>query len=292
MDFISNYMSDMPLRHALNRLTRKTFGFDFEDWVSNGYFNGDYIPYSLTEQGKILSNVSANRMHFMQNGVPKYYIQVGTVMTDEAYRHQGLAKKLLEHVLREYEDKCHGIYLFANLQALDFYRKAGFQEGLQYQYTLKADRKIPQKRTGLFQPVDTQDRQVKLHYMDTVQKSAVNASLDQINKFGLQMFYTADLSGLYYSRDLNCYAAAEMQEHTLILKSVISREHLSLADLLPRMGIAYRKLKLGFSPCAEDADLFEASVYDGEDDYRLFFRGRELERIEKDKLFFPLLSHA
>lgn len=28
----------------------------------------------------------------MQNGIIKNYIQIGTVMTDAAYRHQGLAK--------------------------------------------------------------------------------------------------------------------------------------------------------------------------------------------------------
>ena len=33
-----------------------------------GYFEGDYIPYSLEEDGKILSNVSVNLMHFVQNG--------------------------------------------------------------------------------------------------------------------------------------------------------------------------------------------------------------------------------
>ena len=83
-------MRDDTLRHALNDLTKKTFGFDFEGWVTGGYFEGDYIPYSLIEDGKIISNVSANRMTFLQNGVDRNYIQIGTVMTDEAYRRQGL----------------------------------------------------------------------------------------------------------------------------------------------------------------------------------------------------------
>lgn len=71
MELVSNYMCDDTLRHALNDLTKKTFGFDFEDWVTGGYFEGDYIPYSFIEDGKIISNVSANRMTFLQNGVEK-----------------------------------------------------------------------------------------------------------------------------------------------------------------------------------------------------------------------------
>lgn len=86
MNLTCNYMQDATLRHALNDLTRKTFCFDFENWVTGGYFEGDYIPYSYVEDGKVLSNVSVNRMQFMQNGEERNYIQLGTVMTDENYR--------------------------------------------------------------------------------------------------------------------------------------------------------------------------------------------------------------
>ena len=34
MELVSNYMRDDTLRHALNDLTKKTFGFDFEGWVT------------------------------------------------------------------------------------------------------------------------------------------------------------------------------------------------------------------------------------------------------------------
>lgn len=46
MELVSDYMREDTMRHALNELTRKTFFFDFEDWVTGGYFEGDYIPYS------------------------------------------------------------------------------------------------------------------------------------------------------------------------------------------------------------------------------------------------------
>lgn len=53
-------------------------------------------------------------MHFVQNGEKRNYIQIGTVMTDADHRKQGLARKLMEHVIETYEGKCDGIYLFAN----------------------------------------------------------------------------------------------------------------------------------------------------------------------------------
>ncbi len=113
MELVCDYIRNDALRHQLNALTRKTFGFDFEKWVTNGYYEGDYIPYSFVENGHMLSNVSANKMRFLQNGAERNYIQIGTVMTDEAYRNKGLARRLIERVVAEYKDKCDGIYLFA-----------------------------------------------------------------------------------------------------------------------------------------------------------------------------------
>lgn len=123
-------------RGRLNDLTRRTFRFDFEDWVSGGYYTGEYIPYSLAEDGRLLSNVSANIMRFLQDGEQRVYIQLGTVMTDEAHRGRGLARQLIERVLAQYEN-ADGAYLFGNLEALDFYRKLGFEEVCERRYTLK-----------------------------------------------------------------------------------------------------------------------------------------------------------
>lgn len=120
MEFICDYMRDDAKRHALSALAQRTFGIDFEAWVKDGYFEGDYIPYSLIEDGRLLSNVSVNRMQFVQNGAARTYIQLGTVMTDAAHRRRGLARRLMERVLRDWEGRCDGIYLFANLARWTF----------------------------------------------------------------------------------------------------------------------------------------------------------------------------
>ena len=132
MKLIKDYMKHDALRHELNVLTEATFGFHFESWVTAGYFTGDYIPYSLEENGRIISNVSANIMRFTQNGTIRNYIQLGTVMTAVEHRNKGFARQLMDYVVKEYEGKCDGIYLFGDLSALGFYRKSGFRERLQY----------------------------------------------------------------------------------------------------------------------------------------------------------------
>ena len=186
-------MRDERSRHMLNELTRKTFGFDFEGWVTGGYFEGDYIPYSLIENGMMLSNVSANKMQFDQNGTVKNYIQIGTVMTDTDHRGQGLAAQLMQHVISTYENECDGIYLFANLGAT--------------------------------------------------------------------------------------------------ISSVLSSKRVLLTDVIKRIDVEGR-CRLRYVPLGEDKDLCVAEEFNGGDDYRLYYRGAELGAIEKDKLYFPDLSHA
>ena len=52
------------------------------------------------------------------------------------------------------------------------------------------------------------------------------------------------------------------------------------------------RCRLGYVPLGEDKDLCVAEEFNGGDDYRLYYRGAELGAIEKDKLYFPDLSHA
>lgn len=68
--------------------------------------------------------------------------------------------------------------------------------------------------------------------MDTVRSSAVNSAFDQTNKFGLQMFYTADMENVYYAKDIDCFGVAEMEEDTLLLQSIICKERVMLSDVL------------------------------------------------------------
>lgn len=297
--FLKGYMRDDTLRHELNDLTREIFGFDFENWVTKGYFEGDYIPYSYEKDGRMIANVSVNRMEFIQNGKAKNYIQLGTVMTREAYRGRGYARALMERVLADYAGKCDGIYLFANLNALGFYDKMGFSEGVQYRYTLKdevrerlqkeADRKVSE---DCFCPVGSSEQFHKNRYMEMVRHSAVQAALEQKNKFGLQMFYTSGMEEVYYNRKLDGYIVLEKQENILYLQRVICAERLPLEQVLTYIQGKYEKIILGFAPCGEDIFLCSPEIYDGEEDYRLLFYGEGLRDMEAEKLYFPLLSHA
>ena len=81
------------------------------------------------------------------------------------------------------------------------------------------------------------------------------------------------------------------QDGDTVLDSVLCKKKVGLAEVLKRIEVE-KRLRLGFVPLDEDKELCDCSIYDGADDYRLFYRGDELKAIERDKLYFPDLSHA
>ena len=105
------------------------------------------------------------------------------------------------------------------------------------------------------------------------------------------MFYTAGLDNVFYADDIKCFIVME-QDGCTVLQSVLCREKAALTDVLQRIDTEDHTCRLGFTPLAGDRDLCVSEIYDGGDDYRLFYRGKGLESIEQEKLYFPDLSHA
>jgi hypothetical protein len=170
---------------------------------------------------------------------------------------------------------------------------------MQYQYILKSDVRMAfyEKASKLgdldcFLLVGSTNQQQKSEYMYAVRNSVDNSALEQKNKFGLQMFYTSEMKNIYYNMRLDCYAVMEEKKGTLYLQSVICTKKIRLEQVLTHIRGEYVSVILGFAPCKEDVDMFEAQPYDGKDDYRLFYLGDELKHIETEKLYFPQYSHA
>ena len=52
MELVFDYMKNDTLRHQLNALTQKIYGFDFESWMAGGYFEAiiSRIPLCRMEE--------------------------------------------------------------------------------------------------------------------------------------------------------------------------------------------------------------------------------------------------
>lgn len=311
MRLIRDYMQDAAARAALGALTQAAFGFDFEAWAARGFCaRGAYVPYSFEEDGRILSNVSVNRMEFCLNGEKRRWLQLGTVATREDMRGRGLARRLVEIALADSMDGCDGVYLFANPEAAGFYEKCGFTRGIEYrsfpraEAYLNTDARLSSMRergdscaearldTGVrFVPVNPGDERALEAYQRAVRETKPYVALWQENGFGLAMFYTMNAENAYYCPALDAHAVVEDGS----LNAVFARNMPLLRAVLAALAASENvetPTVIGFTPRPEDADACVREPWDGGDDYRLYGRGRVLEEIAANRLCFPALSHA
>lgn len=124
--FVKDYSKNEMLRKSFSELAKETFGIDFEKWHGAGGWNSNYIPYSFSHENKIIANVSVNTMELMILGEIHKAIQIGTVMTEKSHRGQGLASRLMEKVLSDFDEKFSVFFLAADEKAVPLYERYGF----------------------------------------------------------------------------------------------------------------------------------------------------------------------
>jgi GNAT superfamily N-acetyltransferase len=125
---VENYKNNKDLRKKYYRYTQTVFpGIDFKAWYEQGCWTDNYIPFSIIEEDKIVSNVSVARMDLLVEGAPKKGIQIGAVGTLPEYRNRGLSRYLMEYVIDKYDSSSDIIFLFANETVLEFYPKFNFK---------------------------------------------------------------------------------------------------------------------------------------------------------------------
>ena len=280
-----NYRNNDALRASFNRLAEKTFGLNFENWYKNGFWKDNYIPYSVVIDGVVVSNVSVNACNMNYKGRIVKLIQLGTIMTDNDHRGKGYARALMEEVLRDYDGKVDGIYLFANDSVLEFYPKFGFKEAKEYQYskdvTISGECKA--KGVPLKDKIDF-DRTVEI--FDTRKQ---NAQLYMVENPGLYMFYLSQFmtEKLFYIEECNSYAVAEIEDDTLILHTIIGDG--AVDEVIEAFGSQVKKAVLCFTP--NDARGFEKSELH-EEDTTFFVQGKFFEDSRDDEYMMQAITHA
>lgn len=285
---IKNYRHQDHLRHSFNTLAGKTFeGLDFEPWYQNGYWSDRYNPYSIVIDGEIAANVSVNLIDFMWNGERKHLIQLGTVMTEERFRNQGLIKQIMNEIDKDYHHNVDGFYLFANDSVLDFYPKFGFHKAMEYRYAKPFS--TSRKYSMVQIPMRNKNDWGKLE--DAIRQSVSYSRLNMINNSNLIMFYITGFmqENLYYSQEYDTCVIANAEEDTLTVYNIFSKKKYPLDDILAAFGSDIRQVILGFTPI--DAEGYTVSAYK-EEDCTLFIKGRCFDNFEQDKVIFPTLSHA
>ena len=284
---VKDYRKNDTLRHSLNKLTNATFGFDFENWYANGYWNENYIPYSTLVNGEVVANVSVNIMNFNVNGEKKFYIQLGTVMTDENYRNKGFIRVLMNKVEKDYGDKVDGMFLFANDEVVEFYPKFGFVKANESQYVKNVDL----KNDMTAEKITMNDKNAWDSLKAIIDSSAVNCAFEMVENSDLILFYITSFmqESVYYIKSLDTYVIADVDGDELLIYNILAKDVIDINDVINAFGKEIKNVKSGFTPLNVEGFTKTELV---EDDTTLFVKGAGFHNFSNEDKMFPLLSHA
>ncbi len=299
MEIVKNIKENDTLRNSFYSLAENTFGIDFKSWYDHGFWTDAYQPYVMAEDGRVISNVSVNHMTMVFEGRVLKLIQLGTVMTDKDYRGQGLSRKLMEEIMKEYEGKQDGIYLFANDSVLDFYPKFGFVKAQEYSYEKSpvTQNKANIQRTELSGNMASSMVRLSMenekdwkHMKDIIAESRPFSRFGMADNTGLWMFY---LSGhmkdcVYYSEKTETCAVLEAAGEDLLLHAYFSKSEVTPEQVMEAFGLENNKVTLMFTPLETKGHTVTKLR---EHDTTLFVKGMNIA-WEKEKIRFQSLSHA
>lgn len=287
--FIKDYKDNAVVRKSYNSLTKRTYGFDFEQWYQTGYWGNGYIPYSLMDGESVVANVSVSIIECLVLGENRRYIQIGTVMTDSTHRNQGLVRCLMEKVLDEWKNECDMIYLYSNDSVLKLYPKFGFIAVDEYQCskTITNDREIIVAEKLDMSLVDSKELVVK-----NINNSISMSKLAMMKNVGLVMFYCTSFmrDNVYYLRGQDVIVIAQIEGNTLYLQDIFSQSEVDLDNIIRTLSNKeITTVVLGFTP--NDTSNYCVNLLQ-EDDTTLFVMKDNVDLFQNNKLMFPILSHA
>lgn len=284
-------------RASYNELAVKTFGISFEQWFRDGYWSCSNIPYMLFDGKKAVSNVSVNRMKILYRGKLRNYVQLGTVMTEEAYRNKGLAAFLMREVLKDWEKECDSIFLFANRTVSGFYPKFGFEKAKHYEYHIKQEAGAPVRggggiASGAYRRLDmslAKDReQLKTYY----EKTNPFSGMQVVENYGLLMFYCGSFMKdcIYYSEKYDVVMIAEQKGRCFQCYDIFGGKESKLREILfDASGTETENICVKFTP--EEKEGFVAKEVEDEDNTLFVLRGKE-NCFAEERLCFPELFYT
>ncbi|MDD3803482.1 MAG: GNAT family N-acetyltransferase [bacterium] len=249
MKFVTGYRENEELRKSFNRLAHDTFGIDFEEWHSRGWWSDSYIPLSFEERGEIISNVSMNRVKLLINGEERRCCQIGTVMTKKERRGQGLATNLMKRAIETAKERGEDIFLFPEERELDFYRRMGF--------TLINDNAITLKKMPYLKGCEKRKMEIdnsddsKMIKDFAERRIPLSDVFDSADDSAIRLWYcTYSLRDkIYRIPEANAIVSYELKDDILHLYDILSPQKIDIINIIAFLSDkTTKKVQLYFTP--------------------------------------------
>ena len=322
--------SDIEFRSKFNEIFKAQFGFDFENWYQSGDISPNYVPHLLLIDNQVVANVSVYLMPMNIEGESKVFAQIGGVVTTPSCRGKGYSRMLMEVVIKKYEPYCDQIFLYCHDQVVEFYKKFGFTETVEYQCYLDIEtadspngrpidesldmftdepsdksNSISSDKGNSMSSDDFNDKLIEKPEVLDLSKDSHLAILREKATYGnpfsafamreakpLVMFYTTYFmnQNVYFLREEELIVIASYEGEVLIINEILGKTTLLLEQIVHRMKTDHTAVVV-LGFTPKDETGFEKEQLK-EEDTHLMILNKEEEITKKKQWMFPVLSHT
>ncbi len=236
LKLIENYQNDNHLVNQFHLFIEKVFPrISFTEWHQKGFWTKDYIPFSLIDNNRIISNVSAALMNVYIDGSKYKAVQIGAVATLDEYKNKGLARRLMNYVIEKYHDDVDLFFLFANESVLDFYPKFGFNRITEKLFLQESNLPKPKNELRKLDLVNEDD----FALVDKMLR--IRLPITKI--FGCENYYhitwwhilNTFRNDIYLLEDEKIIFIKKEEENTLQIYDVIYSQPFDIVEVLPKI---------------------------------------------------------
>lgn len=291
--FVSHYTTKDDYNSSFNELTQDIFDIDFTDWFEKGHSDDHFIRFSYVLEDQVIANACANRMYLLINNVSYKAVQIGTVMTHENHRNQGLSKKIIEKIIAFYENEVDFFYLFANDAVLDFYPKLEFNRLPDVSFALQAS----QLHTSFGNPYvlkrlnSTNPEQFSLIERLVKERHPLSSAIKVLDNAHLLLFHLLiELDDIiYYVEEEDFIILFEIEGRDFHLYDIIANKPIDLQTVLTRLiPKSIKTIHFYFEPDIKELSIKRERL---EVDDDVLFVKSALKSIPEN-IYFPLTSRA
>lgn len=285
--FSSDIRSNPEIRRSFNQLALKTFSLDFDPWYQGGWWTDGYQPYVLIADGQVVANVSFSPMTFALQGQPIQLGQIGTVMTDPAWRGRGCSDWLIKRILADRQSQCDALFLYGNDSVVNFYPKFGFRTAHEYEWQCPAP--VPSGSSRKLDMALAADRQRLLacHHAGNP-----FAAFSLVDNPGMVMFYCSQFyrDFIHWDASHQAVVIAEPTDDGLLVYDIFGGHGYDLEAILATVSPGQPGLiHFGFTPLQTTGCQNRERK---EDDSTFFVLSRGESIFDQQQLMIPLLAIA
>ena len=228
----TRYWDDPAARAAFRRFLREIHGLDLSEWEAAGCWDDAYTPFSYFRGDAIVASVCIYLLDFVVDGRPMRLAQISGVGTLPGWRRRGLSRRLTGIGLDWARGRHEGVFLFANPEAVPYYRRCGFSP-LEERVARVAAVPVPRREGAVgLDPGRVRDRD-RIH-AHARRRAPVS---ERFGVLSARLFMFHALHGLrdriLEIPELDCLVACERRDGCLSLFDVVGARIPRLEELYP-----------------------------------------------------------